>query len=83
MQPGNGQPTHRLYPMFTLDSMQEPDIFPTSAGSIDMPDPESVQRLLAALGEWGVAEVEGAPETSLALLAERAMDAYRDVATVA
>ena len=47
------------------------------------PDPEPIQRLLAALGEWGVAEVEGVSKASLDLLAERAMSAYLDVAQVA
>lgn len=50
---------------------------------VGQPDPEPVQRLLAALGEWGVAEVQGAPTSSLELLAERALSAYLDVAKVA
>jgi hypothetical protein len=51
--------------------------------SIEPPDPERVRRLLAALGEWGVAEAEGEPQPSLDVLAERAMDAYLDIARVA
>lgn len=63
--------------------MQENDFKNTSSGTDSGPDPESVQRLLLALAEWGVAEVEGAPETSLDQLEERAMSAYLAVAPVA
>jgi hypothetical protein len=45
-------------------------------GLICQPDPEPVRHLLVALGEWGAAEVQGAPESSLDLLIERAMNAY-------
>ena len=44
---------------------------------------DRIRRLLTALGEWGVAEVEGANEPTLELLADRALDAYKDVAAVA
>ncbi len=50
---------------------------------ISHPDPEPIRRLLAALGEWGVAEVHGEPESSLDLLIERAMSAYAEVASAA
>lgn len=56
---------------------------PGSTPTTTQPEPESVRRLLAALGEWGVAEVQGAPEMTLEQLAERAKDAYQDVAAVA
>lgn len=60
--------------------MQDPNI---CISPVSQPDPEPVQRLLAALGEWGVAEVQGASERSLELLIERAMSAYTEVASAA
>lgn len=49
----------------------------------DQTESDSIRRLLAALGEWGVAEVQGQPEPTLEQLENRAMDAYKDVAAVA
>lgn len=57
--------------------------FPESTSSIVPPEADSVQRLLAALGEWGVAEVQGAPEPMLEHLEDVAKDAYLDVSAVA
>ena len=49
----------------------------------EQPEPDSIRRLLFALGAWGAAEVEGAPEPTLEQLADLALDAYKDVAAVA
>lgn len=46
-------------------------------------EPESVRRLLEALAEWGMAEVNGVEPPALDALVERAMSAYKDVAAVA
>ena len=51
--------------------------------STTQPEPESVQRLLAALGDWGEAEVQGASTLILDQLADRALTAYEDIAAVA
>ena len=56
---------------------------PLISEPITGPDPQAIQRLLAALGEWGVAEVEGASEPTLQELEGEALDAFRDVAAVA
>lgn len=49
----------------------------------DQSEPDSIRRLLTALGEWGVGEVQGLPEPMLEQLEVQAMDAYKDVAAVA
>ncbi len=46
-------------------------------------DADSIGRLLVALGEWGVAEVQGVSEPVLNELEDRAMCAYKDIASVA
>lgn len=60
--------------------MQE---IPDTTDPLVVLEPDSVQRLLAALGEWGVAEVQGVPEPILDQFEDRAKDAYLDVAAVA
>ncbi len=47
------------------------------------PEPESVLRLLTALGDWGEAEEQGVPTPLLDQLAYRALDAYEDIAAAA
>ena len=49
----------------------------------EQPDTDPVRRLLVALGEWGVAEVQGESEPVLEQLKDEANDAYKDVAAVA
>ncbi len=71
------QPVNRF---FTLDEMLDT---PSSQVPDNGPETEAIRRLLAALGEWGVAEVNGAPEPTLEQLESAALDAYRDVAAVA
>ena len=67
-------------PSVYLENMQVPD---DALIPMPPPDSDSVRRLLAALGEWGAAEVEGASEPVLDELEDRAMSAYRDIASVA
>ena len=46
-------------------------------------DTDSIARLLAALGDWGVAEVRGEPNSTLDDLESRALDAYKAVSSAA
>ncbi len=47
------------------------------------PEPDSIQRLLVALGEWGAAEVRGASGPLLERLEDEAQDAFDSVAAAA
>jgi hypothetical protein len=46
-------------------------------------EPERVRSLLVALGEWGQAEQQGAPAESLDAYAEKARNAYFELASAA
>ncbi len=46
-------------------------------------EPDMVRQLLVALGQWGVAEMEGASEPALDELEDLAQDAYDNIASVA
>ncbi len=51
----------------------------TTPGPNPQPDPDSIRRLLNALGDWGAAEVRGVSGAELQLFADRAMSAYTDL----